>query len=226
MASTASFKSDTPHSFSLPRFRWTSTNHHSNSTVSQSTSDNAELSVNVRIADSLSTPASPPSSSSSSPSHFSIPKSLDKSASSSDRGKIRLKIRYGRSNPEDVAATQASVSLVPDQAEQSKPRIWNLRTRKASTKKLNDDGSAPEVPIPSLQGMKTRSARSLLRVASTPSKIVSQTSRLAEKKKKIILSIPLSKDDIAEDVFALTGKKPCTRPKKRAKNEQRQLDVI
>ena len=37
--------------------------------------------------------------------------------------------------------------------------------------------------------------------------------------------IALSKDEIAEDVFAMTGSRPARRPMKRDKNVQKKLDV-
>ncbi|XP_076956270.1 uncharacterized protein LOC143631368 [Bidens hawaiensis] len=40
------------------------------------------------------------------------------------------------------------------------------------------------------------------------------------------LSISLSKDEIEEDMFALTGAKPARRPKKRPRSVQKQLDTL
>ncbi|PKA64657.1 hypothetical protein AXF42_Ash007404 [Apostasia shenzhenica] len=47
-----------------------------------------------------------------------------------------------------------------------------------------------------------------------------------EKKEQRKFSIPLSREEIEEDVFALTGSRPHRRPKKRARIVQRQLDAI
>ncbi|XP_020584980.1 uncharacterized protein LOC110027772 [Phalaenopsis equestris] len=46
------------------------------------------------------------------------------------------------------------------------------------------------------------------------------------KKEKHKFSISLSKEEIEEDVFALTGSRPRRRPKKRPRVAQRQLDAI
>jgi hypothetical protein len=46
-----------------------------------------------------------------------------------------------------------------------------------------------------------------------------------EKEKKVRFSIPLTKVEIEEDIYSLTGSKPARRPKKRAKHVQKQLDV-
>ncbi|KAK4411212.1 hypothetical protein Sango_0194200 [Sesamum angolense] len=47
-----------------------------------------------------------------------------------------------------------------------------------------------------------------------------------KEKRKLSISIALSKDEIEEDIFILTGSKPARRPKKRAKNIQKQLDFV
>lgn len=44
--------------------------------------------------------------------------------------------------------------------------------------------------------------------------------------KKQKFSIALSRDEIEEDIFSLTGSKPSRRPKKRPRTVQRQLDTL
>ncbi|KAL7158432.1 hypothetical protein ABFS83_02G143100 [Erythranthe nasuta] len=44
--------------------------------------------------------------------------------------------------------------------------------------------------------------------------------------KKPILTIALTKREIEEDIYALTGAKPARRPRKRPKNVQKQLDMV
>lgn len=46
-----------------------------------------------------------------------------------------------------------------------------------------------------------------------------------ERKEKRRFWIALSKDEIEEDIFVMTGSRPARRPKKRQKNVQKQLDV-
>ncbi|XP_058764543.1 uncharacterized protein LOC131637997 [Vicia villosa] len=48
----------------------------------------------------------------------------------------------------------------------------------------------------------------------------------AEKKEKRKFWIALSKDEIEEDIFVMTGSRPNRRPKKRAKNVQKQMDNV
>ncbi|KAL2472089.1 Protein of unknown function (DUF1639) [Abeliophyllum distichum] len=47
-----------------------------------------------------------------------------------------------------------------------------------------------------------------------------------ERKEKMKIWISLSREEIEEDVYALTGSKPARRPKKRSKNTQKQLDGV
>lgn len=46
-----------------------------------------------------------------------------------------------------------------------------------------------------------------------------------ERKEKRKFWISLSKEEIEEDIFVMTGSRPARRPRKRPKNEQKQLDV-
>ncbi|KAG6747838.1 hypothetical protein POTOM_047729 [Populus tomentosa] len=47
-----------------------------------------------------------------------------------------------------------------------------------------------------------------------------------QEKEKVRFSIPLTKVEIEEDIYSLTGSKPARRPKKRAKHVQKQLDCL
>ncbi|CAA2978423.1 uncharacterized protein LOC111381734 [Olea europaea var. sylvestris] len=47
-----------------------------------------------------------------------------------------------------------------------------------------------------------------------------------ERKEKMRIWVSLSREEIEEDVYALTGSKPARRPKKRSKNIQKQLDGV
>ncbi|KAL6565872.1 hypothetical protein OROHE_004927 [Orobanche hederae] len=47
-----------------------------------------------------------------------------------------------------------------------------------------------------------------------------------KEKRKLSVSLSLSKDEIEEDIFSLTGSKPARRPKKRAKIIQRQINSL
>ncbi|KAL0397706.1 UNVERIFIED_CONTAM: hypothetical protein Scaly_0219000 [Sesamum calycinum] len=76
-------------------------------------------------------------------------------------------------------------------------KTWNLRPRKPLRKSQNVAGVAEKAAV-------VRRRR----------------------REKLSISIALSKDEIEEDIFILTGSKPARRPKKRAKNIQKQLDFV
>ncbi|KAG0480668.1 hypothetical protein HPP92_011206 [Vanilla planifolia] len=91
------------------------------------------------------------------------------------------------------------------------------------------DQEAPEPAIPSAGGeaampwtLRTRSA-----AQRAPSERMARLmSEEVEKKEQRKFSISLSREEIEEDIFALTGSRPRRRPKKRARIVQRQLDAI
>lgn len=47
-----------------------------------------------------------------------------------------------------------------------------------------------------------------------------------ERKEKRRFWLSLSKEEIEEDIFVMTGSRPARRPRKRPKNEQKQLDIV
>lgn len=84
-------------------------------------------------------------------------------------------------------------------------RAWNLRPRRAA-KDPEEIGGAPAESVP-----KSARLRGLYE------------GHVAERKN---LWIALSREEIEEDVYAMTGGRPPRRPKKRAKTVQKQLDSV
>ncbi|KAG0491002.1 hypothetical protein HPP92_007865 [Vanilla planifolia] len=78
------------------------------------------------------------------------------------------------------------------------PRPWNLRARTA-------DGRVS---------------------AKTTERTIRLRSEDPEKTERQKFSISLSREEIEEDIFALTGSRPRRRPKKRTRNIQGQLDMV
>ncbi|CAH8304635.1 unnamed protein product [Eruca vesicaria subsp. sativa] len=173
-----------------------------------------------------------------------------KSTAADGRSKIFIRIRT-KNNEEtaDVAVSAAAVSTaVADvhetddneaadvsigerisdggqEGDEFGPKTWNLRPRKPPTKKRSiggsSGGSGALLTESKAQGtVRTEAIRSRNGVDA---KIATMTER---KEKKPRLSISLSKLEIDEDIYSLTGSKPSRRPKKRAKNVQKQLDVL
>ncbi|XP_010469188.1 PREDICTED: uncharacterized protein LOC104749294 [Camelina sativa] len=117
------------------------------------------------------------------------------------------------------------------EADEFGPKTWNLRPRKPPPTKKRSighaggilkscNGSLPENKT--LGTVRTESIRSRNGVDAK----MAATTTTERKEKKPRLSISLSKLEIDEDIYALTGSKPSRRPKKRAKNVQKQLDVL
>ncbi|XP_068638040.1 uncharacterized protein [Aristolochia californica] len=106
---------------------------------------------------------------------------------------------------------------VPEEAEEEEPsaRPWNLRTRRAACKAPNEIGEARREILPSPSENHAKSIR-LRTVAADKN---------GQKKERRKFSVTLSKEEIEEDFFIMTGSKPPRRPKKRARVIQKQLDV-
>ncbi|XP_073123459.1 uncharacterized protein [Henckelia pumila] len=108
-------------------------------------------------------------------------------------------------------------------------KIWNLRPRKPINKCVNMNGDGARI---------IASAMSDKNKAHSPSR--NQTNRSGEiegncggggggekkVKKKLSVLIALTKEEIEEDIFSMTGSKPARRPRKRAKNVQKQVDFV
>ncbi|KAI3449065.1 hypothetical protein Pfo_005730 [Paulownia fortunei] len=106
-------------------------------------------------------------------------------------------------------------------------KTWNLRPRKPIRKPLNVNGGT--VKNNRLAMPEKNKAHSPLRNLNNRSgENGGNCSGGGEKKekRKLSISVALSKEEIEEDIFALTGSKPARRPKKRAKNIQKQVDSV
>ncbi|CAI9765155.1 unnamed protein product [Fraxinus pennsylvanica] len=106
---------------------------------------------------------------------------------------------------------------------EEEPKTWNLRPRKPICKSLN--GLTGKINGSAMEDKKTHS---LLRNSSNRLGENEANGGCGQKKEKRKLSlwIALSKEEIEEDVFILTGSKPTRRPKKREKNIQKHLDCL
>ncbi|XP_018854345.1 uncharacterized protein LOC109016379 isoform X2 [Juglans regia] len=138
--------------------------------------------------------------------------------------RLRTKNKSGATEDEDRAAEAPAQTSSAAAAEVEEPaqKIWNLRPRKPATKRLDADGvrGASRTDGAPVQETKTQSparAESARARNETDAKV-------SEKRPK--LSISLSRKEIEEDILVFTGSKPARRPKKRAKNVQKQLDSV
>ncbi|XP_010544582.1 PREDICTED: uncharacterized protein LOC104817196 [Tarenaya hassleriana] len=163
-------------------------------------------------------------------------RSEKKSTVADVRSKILIRIRPKGSD--DAAATSTAAEIDEDvfvgdrgsdgcqETEEFAPKTWNLRPRKPPPKKrpIGIGGGMLKSCSGSAQENK---AQGTIRPESTRSRNNADAKFATERKeKKRKLAISLSKTEIEEDIFALTGSKPSRRPKKRVKNVQKQLDVL
>ncbi|KAJ0246583.1 hypothetical protein HA466_0170970 [Hirschfeldia incana] len=105
------------------------------------------------------------------------------------------------------------------------PKTWNLRPRKPPTKKRSIGGNSGGTLLTENKAQGTVRTEAIRSRNGVDAKIATTTTT-ERKEKKPRLSISLSKMEIDEDIYSLTGSKPSRRPKKRAKNVQKQLDVL
>lgn len=115
-----------------------------------------------------------------------------------------------------------------DADESSSAKPWNLRPRKAvsmarveigtfSKKGVNHGMSAAATAIPMPQ---TESHPKSMRLRGF------SESHATERRAKRKFWLALSREEVEEDVYAMTGLRPARRPKKRSKNVQKHVDTI
>ncbi|KAK4800842.1 hypothetical protein SAY86_021329 [Trapa natans] len=230
---TAPVKSQTLHNFSLPTFlKWGggSSSHHQRfrrsappgeSPVAEADSDRNE-----------SDPDSRPPRVGSRHNHRSL---LD-GASSGIPDKPHGRLRDLKAQNQTINAKNDKISFKNDEKEKENERAeveaetpeeevverpWNLRPRRPRPSRqvrefIEDVAVTTQSPAESQQ---LRSMR-LRGVADTPLAIG------GEKKEKRRFWVALSKEEIEEDIFVMTGSRPARRPKKWPKHIQKQLNTV
>ncbi|GMJ01197.1 hypothetical protein like AT3G60410 [Hibiscus trionum] len=135
------------------------------------------------------------------------------------RSKIYIRLRTKSQKLDvDVQETE-NQSLNVEDFEEFVPKTWNLRPRKPITKPQNQNGGGPKIVASAHENKAQRPESSRPRNATEPKE--------AEKKaKRQKFSISLTREEIDDDIFAMTGSKASRRPKKRPKNVQKQLDCL
>ncbi|KAK8510856.1 hypothetical protein V6N13_097578 [Hibiscus sabdariffa] len=102
-----------------------------------------------------------------------------------------------------------------EEEEEAVQRPWNLRPRKAVV-----ETSAAIMTSVAEKTTETAAPKSM-RLRG-----LAENGGVTEKKEKRKFWIALSKEEIEEDIFVITGSRPARRPKKRPKNIQKQLDNV
>ncbi|XP_039028722.1 uncharacterized protein LOC120162685 isoform X1 [Hibiscus syriacus] len=99
--------------------------------------------------------------------------------------------------------------------EEAVQRPWKLRPRKAVVE------TSTEVVTSVAEKFGETAAPKSMRLRG-----FAENGGVTEKKEKRKFWIALSKEEIEEDIFVITGSRPARRPKKRSKNIQKQLDNV
>ncbi|KAK8693397.1 hypothetical protein V6N13_070981 [Hibiscus sabdariffa] len=233
MASSSTLKSQPLHNFQLHDLKW-AMNHPSNHRLRKS-SDSFHKSPQRGDADSESdnirkkNPVceAPPENLTGKPERKFINGSdalvdcdSERKVSPSD-GISKIYIRFPAKNqkPVEEVLDVADQSLTAEDIEELVPKTWNLRPRKPISKPTNYNGSAAKIGGSAQENRTHRSE-------ATRSRNITEPKPAEKKAKKQKFSISLSREEIDEDIFAMTGSKASRRPKKRAKNVQKQLDCL
>ncbi|KAL4360791.1 hypothetical protein GQ457_04G039450 [Hibiscus cannabinus] len=218
MASSSTLKSQPLHNFQLHDLKW-AMNHPSNHRL-RKPSDSFHKSPQRGDADSESDNIRKRNPVCEAPPENLTDCDSERKASPSD-GISKIYIRFPAKNqkPVEEVSDVADQSLTAEDIEELVPKTWNLRPRKPISKPTNYNGSATKIGGSAQENRTHRSE-------ATRSRNITEPKPAEKKAKKQKFSISLSREEIDEDIFAMTGSKASRRPKKRAKNVQKQLDCL
>ncbi|XVF10878.1 hypothetical protein REPUB_Repub07fG0221200 [Reevesia pubescens] len=106
-----------------------------------------------------------------------------------------------------------------EEEEETVQRPWNLRPRKVVVEPSTSTAAAVTTAV--VDKISETAAPKSMRLRG-----LAENGGVVEKKEKRKFWIALSREEIEEDIFVMTGSRPARRPKKRPKNIQKQLDNV
>ncbi|KAL1540079.1 serine/arginine repetitive matrix protein 1-like [Salvia divinorum] len=142
-----------------------------------------------------------------------------KSSKTEDENSQEEPLKKETNDEHDCSGEAQEEEKINNNITDEETKTWNLRPRKP----LNKSGAPVKSNGPTIP--ERSKAQSPLRSLNNRSGENDGGNGGKKEKRKLSVFIPLTKDEIEEDIFALTGSKPARRPKKRAKNIQKQVDV-
>ncbi|XP_019159219.1 PREDICTED: uncharacterized protein LOC109155948 isoform X2 [Ipomoea nil] len=148
------------------------------------------------------------------------------------RSKILLKLprKIKAEEAPEEKKTAAAAAELQDAGKEAAPveeeaggepvsKTWNLRPRKPAHRNMNVDQFRAAGGGSGTHENTTQSChRNVIRPEAEPN--------TSQRKRRQRFSISLSREEIEEDIFSMTGSKPARRPKKRSKSVQKQLDSV
>ncbi|GLU00388.1 hypothetical protein SLE2022_177650 [Rubroshorea leprosula] len=144
-----------------------------------------------------------------------VESSEKKSTAPDGRSKILIRLKTKSQKPAEEVADTGDQNFNAEDTDEFVAKTWNLRPRKPIPKAPNAGGGGIRIGGPAVQ-----------RPEPTRSRNPTEGKAAEKKEKKPKFSISLTREEIDDDIFAMTGSRPSRRPKKRAKNVQKQLDCI
>lgn len=212
---TAPVKSQPLHNFSLPFLKWGGKSHTNTTSRHRRTVSPASSEPDSDYHDS--DPPPPRVGSRSARNRFGFsPCSVSDRPQNPERGESRAEAGDGGERKREAAEEE--------EAEAQKP--WNLRPRKAVQRSAMMEIGAESavgamIEIAGVQQQQQQSENA--QPKSLRLRGMTAEPQSTEKRK---FWIALSKEEIEEDIFVMTGSRPARRPRKRPKNVQKQLEVI
>ncbi|XP_076928887.1 uncharacterized protein LOC143593022 [Bidens hawaiensis] len=237
MASPAPAKSQPLHNFSLPHLKWRNhrtgrnklagdtsssspTSHHthqSSAYVSRRSESESEQNGVVRSINPSKKILTK------------VIKPMDNSKGKrTNNNKICIRIRKNDVKHDVTEENQQNDVVQSIEEDDTSPKIWNLRPRRPLiSHKQNNISSLTLQENRYYYSQECNNNQTNKEVLEGKTKSNEYSMQMMSRKKNNNkLSISLSKDEIEEDMFALTGAKPSRRPKKRPRTIQRQLDTL
>ncbi|KAJ4712698.1 DUF1639 family protein [Melia azedarach] len=215
---TAPMKSQPLHNFSLPFLKWGT--HHQNRNRNPPSTDTSEPDDNNnndstrhhRVVGSRSSRVQRLSFTSSTiKPHNDAVERVQKQKSVSEKDSIEKVLK----EPAVVEKNETEEEEEEEGEVVGKP--WNLRPRKVQETLFN-----AEV----LENHNNNSSVNMKAPKSTRLREMESRGNNGEKKEKSKFWLTLSRDEVEEDIFIMTGSRPARRPRKRPKNIQKQVDNV
>ncbi|KAM7256732.1 hypothetical protein ACFE04_012473 [Oxalis oulophora] len=234
---TAPVKSQQPlHNFSFPFLKWNTTTHDAAAAGASATTNSA-------------TTAEPPDNNNNNNNNAAV-------SETDHSRRIRVTTRVGSRSSRPHRSSFASFLQKPnlnqndddeDEQEEEEEKIekpWNLRPRKNNNHHGCGGDAVVALPVVSGGGRESNGRQqhqqrdhSMMRLRGSNNHITEEEKAAAAAAKEVMNNskksktltkfwISLSKEEIEEDVFIMTGNRPARRPKKRPKNVQKQLDFV
>ncbi|KAK2648977.1 hypothetical protein Ddye_016466, partial [Dipteronia dyeriana] len=219
---TAPMKSQPLHNFSLPFLKWGATTTTAAAVNSRSRFHSlTDSSEPENDSDHESTRPLRVGSRSSRAHRLSFPSSSATAASKQRKdASERPRKQTTTVSEKEPAATEEEDDRGGEEETAAKP--WNLRPRKAG----KNNGEVREALVDSARVIDGQYEKQKPKSMRLREMVESRSNNTVEKKEKNKFWVSLSRDEIEEDVFVMTGSRPARRPRKRPKNVQKQLDAV